>query len=51
MTWYHVIRELCEKVRYEATVKDILTTALNEKLITTGEAEQIAFMFQRDFRW
>jgi hypothetical protein len=32
-----------QKVCYEPTVKDILVTALVEKMITTGEAMQIAY--------
>lgn len=44
LTWYDAIRELCLQVDGENTIKDILSTATDEHMITAHDAARIADM-------
>jgi hypothetical protein len=42
MTWFEAIRELCAFVVHESTIDDILETAVEENMLTSEEAKEIA---------
>lgn len=42
MNWFEMIRELCNFVVHESTIRDILETAVEENMLTVGEAAEIS---------
>lgn len=42
MTWFEAISELCRQLDSERTLDDILTTAVDENMLTFEQAKNIA---------